>query len=78
MLKYAYMGLPRLPPNFGEPTTAAGLMAAYATVDNVRIYRKEYESFYSMFNLSSNFDSSANTDNIQYALVRIFFSLVEK
>ena len=71
MLKYAHKGFPRLPPNLPIPTTAVGLMNAYASMDNVAIYRTEYESFYSMFNLTSNFDSAANTDNIQYALVRI-------
>ncbi|KAJ8738029.1 hypothetical protein PYW08_000624 [Mythimna loreyi] len=68
MLKYAQKGFPRLPPNVNTPTTAAGLMAAYASVDNVQIYSAEYETFYTMFNLTSNLDSSANTDNIQYAL----------
>lgn len=72
MLKYAHKGFPRLPPNVVAPTTAAGLMEEYAKVDSVAIYKTEYESFYTMFNLSSNLDSSANTDYIQYALVSEF------
>lgn len=69
MLKYAHKGFPRLPKSAGTPTTAAALIAAYSNVDNIHIYKTETESFYRMFNLSSNLGTSANTDNIQYALV---------
>uniref|UniRef100_A0A2A4J7W7 SET domain-containing protein n=1 Tax=Heliothis virescens TaxID=7102 RepID=A0A2A4J7W7_HELVI len=68
LLKYAHKGLPRLPEGAGVPTTAAKLLAEYDKLDKVDIYKKEYSSFYCMFGLSSNFKSSANTDNIQYSL----------
>lgn len=75
MLKYAHKGFPRLPECAGTPTTAAALIAAYSNVDNIYIYKTETESFYRMFNLSSNLGTSANTDNIQYALSSTMLTL---
>ncbi|XP_047040235.1 SET and MYND domain-containing protein 4-like isoform X2 [Helicoverpa zea] len=75
MLKYASRGLPKLPEGSIVPTTAAALLAEYDKVDTIAVFKKEYPTFYRMYSLSSNLDSSANTDNIQYALTSTMLTL---
>lgn len=70
MLKFAHKGLPKLPESAEIPTTAAQLLERYSQVDKIDIYKKDTDSFYRMFNLMTNEETSVNSDLVQYSVVR--------
>lgn len=69
LLVAASEGLPPLPgPALAQPD-AADVMAAYAQLDPVCVYRRGEPPFHRMFHLVTNFDKMNNVDYVQYALV---------